>query len=201
MRAACVAAFLSLVPAPLFAQIPRIGIKGGVNLASQHTSGESGGDAGLESLPGIVAGAFTTFRIAPWLEFQPEALYSVKGSKIDESGFTSKLLIDYFEVPLLARVSRRGGGRMGFYVAGGPYVAVQLRARTRTSFGATTEEIDISEQVERADFGFSAGGGVEWGRFVFDGRYSHGLKDIDKERTDAIKVTNRAIAITAGYRF
>lgn len=201
IRAASLAALLTLLPAPLFAQLPGLGIKGGVNLANQHTSGDGAEDSGLKSLPAVVAGAFTTFRVASWLEFQPEVLYSVKGSKVDESGFTSKLLIDYLDVPLLARVSKRGSGRLGFYGIGGPYFAFQVRARTRTSFGAETVELDIGEQVERTDFGFSAGGGMEWGSLVFDGRYSHGLKDIDKERTDSIKVTNRVITITAGYRF
>lgn len=201
LRAASLALLISLASAsPLFAQLPGLGVKGGVNLATQKTSGDNAGDDGLTSSPGLVAGVFMTFPLG-WIEFQPEALYSVKGAKVDESAFTSKVLIDYLEVPMLARVSRRGGGRLGFYVAGGPYAAFRLRARTRTQFGGATEEIDISEQVERIDFGVTAGGGVEWGPWVFDGRYSHGLKDIDKETGDGIKLTNRAVTITAGFRF
>ena len=199
---ACLALLLSLTSAsPLFAQFPGLGVKGGINLATQKTSGEDVSDDGLESLPALVAGVFMTLPIWAGLEFQPEALYSVKGAKVSESGFTSKLLIDYLEVPMLARFSRRGSGRFGFYAAGGPYVAVQLRGRTRTTFGDTTEEVDVSDDVERLDFGLSAGGGVEWGSLVFDARYSQGLKDIDKDRSDGVKVTNRAIAITAGFRF
>jgi hypothetical protein len=203
MRAACIAALLTFASAhPLHAQVPGLGVKGGVNLATQKTTGEDAGDDGLQSMPALVAGVFTTFRVASWLEFQPEALYSVKGAKVDEGSFSSKAIVDYLEVPMLARVSRRGSGRTGFYVAGGPYVALQLRARTRTSFsGGTIEEIDIGEEVERLDFGVSAGGGVEWGSLVFDARYSHGLKDVDKDRSADIKLTNRVIAITAGFRF
>ena len=201
-RAACLAVLVLVASAsPLFAQLPGLGVKGGVNLATQKTSGDDAGDDGLQSSPGLVAGIFMTFPIASWLEFQPEALYSVKGAKVDESAFTSKVLIDYLEVPMLARVSRRGGGRLGFYAAGGPYAAFQLRARTRTRFGGATEEIDVSDSVERIDFGVSAGGGVEWGRWVFDGRYSYGLKDIDKDTGDGIKLTNRAITLTGGFRF
>ena len=104
-------------------------------------------------------------------------------------------------MPALARLSRRGGGRVGFYLAGGPYAAFQLRARIRTKFSDSTEESDSSDKVERIDFGVSLGGGAEFGRLVFDGRYVHGLKDVDKDRTDRIKITNRAVSITAGYRF
>ncbi|HET7696265.1 MAG TPA: porin family protein [Vicinamibacterales bacterium] len=186
---------------PLFAQIPGLGVKAGVNIATVKSTGGGSEDAGFSSLTALVAGAFTTFRVASWLEFQPEALYSVKGTQIDERTYTSKALVDYLEVPMLARVSRRGNGRTGFYVAGGPYVAVRLRARTRTTFGDTTEEVDVSDAVERLDFGISAGGGFEWGRAVFDGRYSLGLKDIDKDRTDDAELRTRTITVTAGFRF
>lgn len=202
IRAACLAALFTLASAsPLFAQFPGLGIKGGANLASQEISGEDGGGDELDSFPALVAGAFMTYRLASWLEFQPELLYSVKGSRFEESGFTATVLIDYLEVPLLARVSRRGNGGMGFYAAGGPYAAFQLRARTRMKFSGSTEDRDVSDDVERADFGFSVGGGVELGHFVFDGRYVHGLTDVDKDRSDGTKITNRAISITAGYRF
>lgn len=186
---------------PLFAQLPGLGVKGGVNLATEKTSGEDAGDDDFTTFPALVAGVFMTYTVAPGLQFQPEVLYSVKGARVKESGFTSTAHLDYLEVPLLARVSKRGGGRMGFYAAGGPYFAYLLRARTRTAFGGSTEELDVSEQVERTDFGVSIGGGVEWGRVVVDARYIHGLRDIDKDHRDGIKITNRAIAITAGFRF
>ena len=186
---------------PLYAQIPGLGVKGGVNLATQHTSGEDSGDGdGLTSFPALVAGVFMTFPLASWIEFQPEALYSVKGSRFEGSGFTSTALVDYLEVPMLARVSRRGG-TLGFYVAGGPYVAFRLRARTRTTFSGATEELDIGEETEALDFGLSIGGGVEWRRLVFDGRYLYGLQNVVKDQSDDLKITNRAISITAGFRF
>ena len=139
---------LLLSAAPLFAQIPRLGVKGGVNLASQHTAGDDDSDADLTTLIGLVAGAFVTLPVASWLELQPEALYSVKGSRFDEDGITASVLIDYLEVPVLARFSKRGAGRNGYYVAGGPFAAFQLRARTRAQFDGATEEIDIGEEVE-----------------------------------------------------
>jgi hypothetical protein len=104
-------------------------------------------------------------------------------------------------VPVLARFSKHGAGRNGYYFAGGPFVAFRLRARTRATFSGATEEIDIGEDVERLDFGLTGGGGVEIGSWVFDGRYTHGLKDIDKDKSDSVKVTSRAVSITAGFRF
>ena len=200
MRTFAVACALALLcSGPAFAQVPGLGVKGGVNLASQKNTGDEGADS-LKTLTAIVAGAFATLPVTSWLDFQPEALYSVKGARADVEGITASVLIDYLEVPLLARYSRRGGSR-GYYVAGGPSAAFVLRARTRTKFGDATEELDISDQVERFDFGVAVGGGVEFGSLVVDGRYTHGLKDIDKDKSDAVKVTNRAISLTVGFRF
>jgi hypothetical protein len=156
---------------------------------------------GLQSRLGIVAGAFITLPLFSKLELQPEVLYSVKGAKLDLDGISDSVVVDYLEVPALVRFSRRGAGKVHYYVAGGPSAGFQLRARTRTKFAGSTEEIDISEQVERFDLGVAFGGGVEIGSIVIDGRYTLGLTDIDKDKTDGIKTTNRVISLTAGFRF
>jgi hypothetical protein len=199
-RAAAACALMLLASTPASAQIPGLGVKGGVNFATQHNAGDDDSGPGLKSLAGIVAGVFATLPVASWLEVQPEALYSRKGARAELEGISSDLQIDYLEVPVLARFSRRGSGR-GYYVAGGPSFAFQLRARTRTDFGTATEEIDIGEEVERFDLGLSIGGGIEVRSLVIDGRYTHGFKDIDKDTSDDVQVTNRAVSITVGFRF
>ena len=45
------------------------------------------------------------------------------------------------------------------------------------------------------------GGGVEIGSIVIDGRYTLGLQDIDKDTSDTIKTTNRAVSLTVGFKF
>ncbi len=55
--------------------------------------------------------------------------------------------------------------------------------------------------METIDFGVSMGGGVERGRLVIDARYTLGISDIDKDKTDATKTTNRTVVVTVGYRF
>lgn len=198
LAAACLLALLS--PGSLLAQGRSLGVKGGVNLATQRNEGDE--DApGLKSRIGIVAGVFATLPVSSWLTLQPEALFSSKGAKLDLDGVNATLAIDYFEVPVLARISRRGTGRVHYYAAGGPSVGVQLRARSRTKFGSATEELDLGDDVERLDFGVAVGGGVDVGSLVFDGRYTLGLKDIDKDRSDSVKTRNRALSLTAGFRF
>lgn len=193
------AAILLFSTATTFAQIPGLGVKAGVNLASQHTDDDDGEGGGLTTLRGIVAGVFATLPVTSWLQVQPEALYAMKGARIEDGPISASVLVDYLEVPVLARFSRRGA-RLGYYLAGGPFGAVSLRARTRTEFPGATEEIDVSEQVQRLDYGLAAGAGVEFGSLVVDARYTHGLKDVDTE-TSGTKVTNRSMSLTLGFRF
>jgi hypothetical protein len=176
-----------------------LGVKGGVNLATQRNSGGNDDGPGLESRVGLVAGMFATMPLVSKLELQPEALFSSKGARVDLDGIKASLVADYLEVPVLARFSRRGG--FNYYLAGGPAVAFLLRAHSRTEFAGSTEEIDITEQVNRVDFGVAMGGGVEFGSIVIDGRYTLGLQDIDKDKSDAVKTTNRAISLTVGFKF
>jgi Outer membrane protein beta-barrel domain len=176
------------------------GVRGGINLASATFDGQDGAttlDTGLAP----VFGVFVTIPLASWFELQPEALYSVKGPRLKIGAVESRLLLDYFEVPLLGRFSRRGGRAIDYYFTGGASVGVRLRARSRTDFGGAVEDINISDEVEPFDLGVIAGGGLEISAVVIDGRYTHGLRDIDKDKTDDVKVTNRAWSLTAGFRF
>ncbi len=177
-----------------------LGVKGGVNLATQRFEGEEDGPS-LDPRIGVVAGVFANVPLLSWLHLQPEALFSMKGARLDVEGAASSVWLDYLELPVLARITRAGGGTRRYFVVGGPAIGVRLRARIRTDFGDSTEEINISDDVERLDLGVTAGGGVEIGSLVFDGRYTLGLKDIDKDKTDTVKVTNRAFSFTVGFRF
>jgi hypothetical protein len=196
--AAC--AFAILCPHTASAQGRSLGVKGGVNLATQRNSGADD-DPGLKSRVGLVGGVFVTLPLLGRLELQPEGLFTSKGTRVDLDGVKASLVADYAETPVLVRFSRRGTGTFNYYVAGGPAVAFLLRARSRTEFAGATEEIDITEQVNRVDFGVAMGGGVEVGSIVIDGRYTLGLQDIDKDKTDAIKTTNRAVSLTVGFKF
>jgi hypothetical protein len=124
----------------------------------------------------------------------------MKGATLDVLGIGSTVKIDYLEVPILARV-RLGSGRRHYHVDGGVAPAVRLRARAATAFSGATEELDIADTVERVDLGVAGGGGVVVGAFSIDGRYTFGVRDIDADKSDSSRTKNRALAVTAGYRF
>jgi hypothetical protein len=198
-RIAATALAVVLLAAPsASAQTFQFGVKGGVNFA---TLSVEDGDSAFDSRIGAVIGGFVTWQAFSWLELQPEVLFSSKGAKVEESGISSNLIVDYLEMPILARYSRPLSDNWRIYVAGGPTLGVRLRARATTEFSGGTEEIDIDDDVEQMDFGVAVGGGVEVGRWMFDGRYTFGLSDIDANASDAATFRNRAISVTAGFRF
>ncbi len=190
---------LSVSASASSAQDGGFGVTGGVSIATQQISGVSNAPS-LGTRVGAVAGAFYTLPIGSWLGMQVEGLYVTKGSKVDEFNIASTVLIDYFEVPILARV-RLGSGHTHYYVAGGVAPAFRVRARVRTSFPGATEELDVSDQVERFDLGVAGGGGIVIGPFSIDGRYTFGVRDIDADKTDSSRTKNRALTLAAGFRF
>jgi hypothetical protein len=172
------------------------GVKGGVNFSS-ITFESPDEDTSLDWRVSAVVGGFMRFPLLSWMDLQPEVLYTVKGGKEEAFGISSAVLLDYLEVPVLARIPFAG---RKYFIVAGPYVGVRMRARTRTEFSGSTEELDISDSVERLDYGLSAGGGVEIGSMVIDGRYSFSLSDIDAD-LDEVKGKNRVITATVGFRF
>jgi hypothetical protein len=196
---ATLAVLLSVHSSSAFAQGLGKGVRGGVNFSTTDTTGE-GQMAPDWQLRGVFGG-YVTWGAFSWMELQPEVLYSMKGAKVEESGITAKLLFDYIDFPVLARFSRGTPNARSWYVIGGPSFGYLFRARTRADFGGATEEIDVIDDVERFDFGIVAGGGIEFGRIVIDGRYTHGVSDLDKDTSDDVKVRNRAVSLTAGFRF
>ena len=181
---------------PARAQGLDVGVKGGVNVADVDLSADGDGPP-FDSRIGLVAGGFVRMPIASWLAVQAEGLYAEKGARIEESGVTAKLILNYVEVPVLARVRL---GRV-FYATAGPSMAFLVQAKVRTRFSGATEDIDVSDEVQSFDFGLAMGGGVELGRLIVDGRYTLGLRDTDKDTTDATTTKNRTISFTAGFRF
>ena len=183
--------------APSLAQGLSAGVKGGGSFTTIKFEGEPDATSG-RWLP--AAGAFFVVPFAWGVSLQPEAVYAMKGARLRSPGAQPSLLLDYLEIPVLARVSMRAGGRTIFAI-GGVAPAFCVRARTRTTFGSSTEEIDILDEVRRVDAGLVGGAGIEIGRLVLDGRYTFGLINIDKETSDIAHAQNRALTISAGWRF
>lgn len=171
------------------------GAKVGVNYADVSFDGE--GAVPTSGRVGLLAGGFVTIPLRGWLTAQPEVIYTVKGASLNVADIETDFIVDYLEVPLLARISIR----RNLYAAVGPSMAFRLRARSRTSFGGSTEELDLKDDVEDFDLGVVGAFGMQMGRWVFDGRYTHGLSDIDADTSDDVTLRNRVFSLSAGIRF
>jgi hypothetical protein len=168
------------------------GVKAGLNLA--NLSIEDADDTfDPENRTGFVAGAFVTIRGGGIFAFQPEFLVSQQGAKFSDGLDSGRAKIDYFQVPLLARI---GPSIVGLVV--GPSIGFRMNAKL--SGVGLAEDEDFSEQIERMDVGLVAGVTGDLGPLVLDGRYTWGLTNIEKEET-APKTKNRVISFTLGLRF
>ena len=194
MRPAVLALLFTLAgAAPAAAQIT-YGARVGINFAD--VSFDAGEDVPTSGRKGLLAGVFVTIPLG-WLTVQPEAIYTVKGTSLDIDGVTSDYIVDYVEVPVLARLRLPRNA----YAVAGPSMAFRLRARNRIPFGGSTEEFDLEDDVESFDLGIVGGVGLDAGRWVLDARYTHGLSDVDTDTSDAVRARNRVVSLSAGIRF
>ena len=177
------------------AQNKGAGFKIGVNFADLKI--DTSEEAEADRRVGVVGGVFYVFPIAPQFSFQPEWLYAQRGAKDPENsdfGFD----LDYFEVPLLLRWDSTSSGQSTFNLFAGPSINFRHRARSEDDEG----DVDIRDQVEKIDFHLVFGAGVEIGRFLIDGRYNLGLREVNKDaEEDDFSVKHRGFSIMAGFRF
>src|SRR5688572_15400377 len=86
LRALTIALVLAVVcGGSAFAQGVGKGVRGGVNLTTTETTDDTGG-ASLDWQPRAVFAGFITWRVASWLQVQPEVIYAMKGAKSEEFG-------------------------------------------------------------------------------------------------------------------
>ena len=103
--------------------------------------------------------------------------------------------LDYFEVPIYLRVnfgsSKASGARV--YAVVGPSIDVRLKGQLNFSEG-------ITSQTDAVDVGLQGGAGVEFARFLIEGRYTKGLRNIAKDFSTT-EIKSNSFAIMLGFRF
>lgn len=149
---------------------------------------------------GFTAGFFGSTRLGGPLYLDLEVLVTTKGAKYDFADFENELRLTYLELPVLARVGVLRAGAVTAYVSGGPSFAFKLKEVQKEA----GEETSVDDEVKKWDVGIAMGGGVSFGSWVVDARYTLGLIDIvDVDTAGFAEPTakNRAISVTFGYRF
>ena len=149
---------------------------------------------------GFTAGFFGSTRLAGRLYLDFEVLVTTKGTKYDFADFENELRLTYLELPVLARVGVLRAGAVTAYVSGGPSFAFKLKEVQKEA----GEETSIYDEVKKWDVGIAMGGGVSFGSWVVDARYTLGLidiVDIDSAGFAEPTAKNRTLGVTFGYRF
>jgi len=159
---------------------PKIGVKGGINLANLYVD-----DVADENLKvGLNAGLFFKIPFASFFAIQPEILYSSKGSKLTYNNFVQgsgeyRYNLNYIEVPMLA-VFNLGPH---FNLHAGPYAAFLTSANIKDLHdnGDIQNITDLkADNFNRFDYGLSGGAALEFSNFTLGARYNYGLKEIGK---------------------
>jgi hypothetical protein len=195
--------WLAMAVTPAAAQAPTggYGVKGGVTSTTLDLEVDIGGSVKRET--GFIAGAFYGVRLIGPVHLDVEGLFTTKGATFtfgEDPVLENRLKLTYLEVPVLARVNVwRGGGTTG-YVSGGPSFAFKLK-EVQEEDG---EETGRQNDTKKYDIGFAFGGGVSFGHWIADARYTLGVIDIiDVDLQDFSQPTakNRSFSLTAGYRW
>jgi len=197
----------------------RLGPKGGI-----HYSKVSGGytyadsdfsvDEGWTSKQGVGLGLFFNIGLNKYLSIQPEFSFAVKGTKgefavafEDVSGVGEyNFRLDYWEFPLLLKVTCPTGLFFVPFVTAGPYIGFNSKADREAYFtprGGNRDGVkaDMAEEITSYDYGVAIGGGIDFsiGESIMifaEARYQLGFANI-REEVDDLK--NRSLSFTAGF--
>lgn len=207
------APFLLLSPAPTAAQV-KLGVTGGLNLASVDVSSESAFVPDFESVTRFSLGLSATIPVSETWGVQLAGGYSQKGamSAFTEEGadVESTLKMDYIELAVLGMLNLPlSGERVSAHLVAGPALALESSCdvSAKATFMGTDFEInegcDDGDVIDRSNFdlGLAAGGGIEIGLSDALGvslgvLYTFGLLDIDKEDSDSLK--HRVLSVRVG---
>lgn len=196
--------------APALAAGPvTFGVKAGLDVANISN------DAGFafERKLGPAGGAFVNWAWSDRLSLAGEVLYVSKGYSLgkadatDNSGTTigtyeTLVLLDYVEVPLLARIGFPIEGPVRPAVFLGPAVAFKAREQLKLT-GAVSSSAK-TDAFTSTDVGIAGGAELRFrtgpGWSLLEVRYTLGLRNI-ADTPGAPDTKNRSLTVMAGYAF
>jgi len=184
-----------------YGQGPRIGVKAGFNYTDLY--GDAVGSS--EPLLRLCIGTFASFPISDILKFQPEFLYTQKGTAwevydpIRARVSRTWVKLSYAEISVLTKILLTAKRNWRPHLFIGPYLSVNLAAKGRIKQDGMMERMIIGD-VNDIDLGAIFGAGMDIGLgkgdVVFDARYVLGLTGIDEDGED---VKNKVFCFMLGY--
>ncbi|MDP7567134.1 MAG: porin family protein [Flavobacteriales bacterium] len=186
-----------------FAQA-QFGATAGLNMANI-----TGGDVDDEWVMkmGMHFGLSANITLSDNMTLNTGALYSTKGSQMEESGVEVAINLSYIEIPL--NLSFPVSEQMSLMA--GPYIALLMSAEATVKFDASPaadDVIDIKEDTRSMDYGINIGAGFAVTEaFSINAGYQIGLASLDPDGTgvvisdddDSVKNSNIHIGMTYSF--
>ncbi len=157
----------------------QFGIKGGVNFSNITTNDDNVED--LEAKIGFQAGAMLKINLSESFGIQPEALFVRKGSKYQYLGADVTSNLDYVDIPVLVVLQPFD---IPLQIQFGPQFSYLLG--TNVKYENAIFSLSDTYEAEREDFqdydlGYAVGLGLNFGKSIFELRFTQGLKEYEKE--------------------
>lgn len=190
-----IVAFIISALLPLNAQSKvGLGIKAGINISDQVTSG-TGENVNIQSILRFHGGAYFTYSVLDKLAVQPELLFSGKGSDWDDPAYNVKDLLTYIDIPVLIRYQLV----KIVNIHAGPQFAYLLSATQKDK--SSGDVINIDDYYKKPDLGLVLG--VEANlpyRINFTIRYVIGLIPTTTDVEYIEPWLNNFFQISVGFR-
>jgi hypothetical protein len=102
--------------------------------------------------------------------------------------------LHYLEVPIMARINVGSSDKLSGYILVGPAFDIKLKSELNG--------LDLGDQYQGVDFGIIGGAGIEITRFLVEGRYNWGLRNVlNGNLATTTEIKTRTFAILFGVRF
>lgn len=169
------------------------GIKLGLNLAT--LSGDNVEDT--EFKLGLVGGVFFVNKINDYYSFQPEILFTMKGSNFAGQGYTASQTIIYLEAPLLMKFSLIKESKLKPFIFIGPALNYNISATYKISSDWGNDSGKL-KGISEFDFGLVFGSDLTINNMIFDIRYEMAISSLLVSGYNP-SIYNRCLSITFGF--
>lgn len=158
------------------------GLKAGLNISNVN-----GDDAeGTKSLLGANGGLFVNIPAGVNFAVQPELVYSMEGTKFEDSDL--KLQLNYLNIPILAQYRNESG----FYAELGPQIGLLTSAKLKFE----DESESVKDELKSTNFSIVGGVGFNFIPSVgVNARYALGLSNISEDSSGDLKTSTFSIGL------
>jgi hypothetical protein len=175
-----------------------IGPKAGVSV-NQFDSDD---DGDFSARTAWAAGAFVNLHLGEVFSLQPEFLIHQKGATQNVNGNKNEVRLNYFSVPVLAKVMIPIQGTFYPHILAGPVYNYRLNAKYTASDTGNGTAVSFNDgDLKRTEIAGALGAGLDIVSqsvyFNLDARYNLGFSDLN-DNDDVVAVRNRNWTIMAG---